>query len=197
MSVYSLLMEDSAMPALLPRDLRADTDASNFESMVRECSGKIFRFALASLRDYDAAATVTQDCFLKAHRGWDSFRHECSRETWLMRIAVNLIRDYSRNRRLQFWRRVEAAAPPADLLPISDPRERSPEARTLLKERVDAVWNAAAALPEKQRIVFLLRFVEEMDILEISAATGMKEGTVKTHLFRALNKVRERMGEGA
>lgn len=197
MGVYTFLMEESAIPALMHRELRADLDAADFDSVVRACSGKIFRFALASLRDSDVAATVTQDCFLKAHRAWDGFRHECSRETWLMRIAVNLIRDYSRNRRLQFWRRVEAVAPPADLLPISDPRERSPEARTLLKERVDAVWNAAATLPEKQRIVFLLRFVEEMDILEISAATGMKEGTVKTHLFRALHKVRERMGEGA
>jgi len=49
-------------------------------------------------------------------------------------------------------------------------------------------------LSERQRTVFLLRFVEDMDLLEIAAATGMKEGTVKTHLFRALQAVRERMG---
>jgi RNA polymerase sigma-70 factor (ECF subfamily) len=63
----------------------------------------------------------------------------------------------------------------------------------LLGERVKAIWNAAAALPDKQRSVFLLRFVEDMDLLEIAAVTGMKEGTVKTHLFRALRTVRERM----
>ena len=72
---------------------------------------------------------------------------------------------------------------------------RSPEALALLKERVAAIWTAAERLPEKQRSVFLLRFVEDMDLLEIAFATGMKEGTVKTHLFRALRAVRECIGE--
>ena len=64
-----------------------------------------------------------------------------------------------------------------------------------MNERMAAIWTAADRLPEKQRTVFLLRFVEDMDLLEIVAATGMKEGTVKTHLFRALRTVRERLGE--
>ena len=112
-----------------------------------------------------------------------------------MKIALNLIRDYTRNRRLQFWRRVEQSALPQEMIAgVIDVRERSPEARALLKERVEAVWSAAEHLPEKQRTVFLLRFVEEMDILDIASSTGMKEGTVKTHLFRALQSIRERMG---
>ena len=45
-------------------------------------------------------------------------------------------------------------------------------------------------MSERQRTVFLLRFVEDMDLLEIAAVTGMKEGTVKTHLFRAVQSVR-------
>ena len=45
--------------------------------------------------------------------------------------------------------------------------------------------------------MFLLRFVEDMDLMEIARATGMKEGTVKTHLFRALRTVRERLGGAA
>jgi RNA polymerase sigma-70 factor (ECF subfamily) len=63
-----------------------------------------------------------------------------------------------------------------------------------VKQQLQAVWSAAASLPERQRSVFLLRFVEDMDLLEIAAATGMKEGTVKVHLFRALRTVRERAG---
>ena len=61
---------------------------------------------------------------------------------------------------------------------------------TLAKEQVEAIWRAAASLSERQRTVFLLRFVEDMDLLEIAAVTGMKEGTVKTHLFRAVQSVR-------
>jgi RNA polymerase sigma-70 factor, ECF subfamily len=60
---------------------------------------------------------------------------------------------------------------------------------------VRAVWNAAASLSERQRTVFLLRFVEDMDLLEIAAVTGMKEGTVKAHLFRALQAVRAGLEE--
>lgn len=60
----------------------------------------------------------------------------------------------------------------------------------MAKEQVAAIWRAAANLSERQRTVFLLRFVEDMDLLEIAAVTGMKEGTVKTHLFRAVQSVR-------
>lgn len=168
---------------------------ADFAAVVGLYRPKVFRFALASLRDRDAADTVTQDCFLKAYRAWDTFRQDCSMDTWLMQICVNLVRDHARNRRLRFWKQTALAAKPVEAISgrVAD-GGRSPEAQALLKERVEAVWDAAGKLPERQRTVFLLRFVEDMDLLEIAAATGMKEGTVKTHLFRALKTVRERMG---
>ena len=58
-------------------------------------------------------------------------------------------------------------------------------------------YRVTGSLSERQRTVFLLRFVEDMQILEIAEATGMKEGTVKGHLFRALEAVRERLGRFA
>ena len=78
---------------------------------------------------------------------------------------------------------------------------RLPIARDLRKLRryYGNEWRPSGPQPNgflrKQRTVFLLRFVEDMDLLEIAVATGMKEGTVKTHLFRALRAVRERIGE--
>lgn len=170
--------------------------ADDFEALVRLYRPRVFRFALASLRDLDAAETVTQDCFLRAYQARASFRRDCSMHTWLMQIAVNLIRDQVRNRRFQFWRRLSRTAKGLDVpcRALAD-GARSPEMQALFNERVAAVWSAAERLPEKQRTVFLLRFVEDMDLLEIAAATGMKEGTVKTHLFRALRAVRERLGE--
>jgi len=168
----------------------ADED---FEAIVRAYRPRIFRFVFASLRDADAADSLTQDCFFHAFRAWDSFRRECSLDTWLMRIAVNLVRDYARNRRLQFWKRTRERSEPLDAARLVGPA-LSPEAQLLLRERVEAVWQAAGKLPERQRTVFLLRFVEEMDLLDIAAATGMPEGTVKAHLFTALRTVRRRMG---
>ena len=63
----------------------------------------------------------------------------------------------------------------------------------VIREQVQAVWSVAASLPARQRTVFLLRFVEDLDLLEIAEVTGMKEGTVKAHLFRALQSVRARL----
>ena len=166
-------------------------EIAEFESIVQAYRPKVFRFALASLRDRDAAETIAQDCFTKAFRARERFRGECSLDTWLMQIAVNLIRDHARNRRLQFWKRTQTEADPGRDLQA---RGHSPESHALLNEQVGAIWRAAAELPDKQRIVFLLRFVEDMDLLEIAKVAGMKEGTVKTHLFRALKSVRERLG---
>ena len=84
----------------------------DFEALVRLYRPKVFRFALASLRDLDAAETVTQDCFLRAYQARERFRRDCSMHTWLMQIAVNLIRDHIRNRRFQFWRRASLTAKP-------------------------------------------------------------------------------------
>ena len=177
--------------------IRQDVAAlgGDFEALVRLYRPKVFRFALASLRDLDAAETVTQDCFLHAYQARERFRQDCSMRTWLMQIAVNLIRDQIRNRRFQFWRRASFTAKSLDVAAhVIVDNARSPEAQVLMNERVAAIWSAAERLPGKQRTVFLLRFVEDMDLLEIAVATGMKEGTVKTHLFRALRAVRERMG---
>jgi RNA polymerase sigma-70 factor (ECF subfamily) len=168
------------------------SEALDFDRVVEFYRPRIFRFALASLRDRDGAETVAQDCFLKAHAAYGSFRGECSMQTWLMGIAVNLIRDRQRSRKLQFWKKTTSVPLPPERFQQSG--DDSPERMAALRQQVESIWVAAGLLPERQRTVFLLRFVEDMDILEIAAATGMKEGTVKTHLFRALQAVRSRIG---
>lgn len=183
-------MEPVASHALIDAVETSAGQLDDFEAVVRAWWPRVFRFALASLRDRDAAGTVAQDCFFKAYQARHRFRGESSVQTWLMQIAVNLVRDRARNRRLQFWKRFDS-----DLDPHRPDGRRSPEAELAAREQVQAVWSAAGLLPPKQRTVFLLRFVEDMDLLEIAAVTGMKEGTVKTHLFRALQSVRERLGK--
>jgi len=187
-------------PALTSQLIMAAVDnpaleLKDFDAVVQQYWPRIFRFALASVRDKDAAETLTQDCFLRAYHGRDRFRGDASLNTWLLQIAVNLVRDYARNRRLQFWKRTQAAALDMDAIGDSIPgREVSQESKALMKERVAAVWKASEDLSERQRTVFLLRFVEDMELLEICAATGMTEGAVKVHLFRALRSVRARIG---
>jgi len=131
---------------------------------------QIFRFLLASLRDPDAAETLTQDCLLKAHRNWASFRGESSVMTWLLRIDAD---DAGQ------W------------LPSG---ESSPEQQAVAKDQVRLVWKAVEGLSERQRTVFMLRHVEEMEIQEIARAIGLSEGTVKAHLSRAMGRVRTELG---
>lgn len=163
----------------------------DFDSLVRLHRPRIFRFILASLRDRESAENLTQDCFVKAYQARDQFRGAARIGTWLMQIAANLVRDHAASSRFKFWRR--SLGSDADLAEIGnwlpDP-QRSPEASAMAREQVAAIWTVVRQLSERQRTVFLLRFVEDMDLLEIAAVTGMKEGTVKTHLFRALQAVR-------
>ena len=174
--------------------LASPHELDDFEAVVRLHWPKVFRFALASLGDRHAAESLAQDCFFKAYKARDGFRGEASVSTWLMRIAVNLVRDRLRDRRLRFWKR-QTAVDVNDAARWVPDGGISPETAALRKERVNAVWDATATLSERQRTVFLLRFVEDMDLLEIAAATGLREGTVKAHLFRAVVAVRRRIGE--
>ncbi len=159
--------------------------------MVAEYRPRIFRFLLASLRDADLAETLTQECFLKAHRSWEQFRGESSTMTWLTRIAINLQKDHWRNRKIQFWRRTQTSAvdvnEAGEWLPSG---ERNAEEQLLAREQVAQVERVVKRLSERQRTVFLLRYVEERELSEIAAAAGLSEGTVKAHLSRALARVR-------
>jgi RNA polymerase sigma-70 factor (ECF subfamily) len=144
------------------------------------------------LRDRDAAESVTQDCLLRAYQAWPRFRGESSVQTWLTRIAINLIRDAARSRRFQFWKRARAAdlLDGVNLIPDAG---SSPEARLSARQQVETVWKAMDDLSPGQRTVFLLHFMEEMDIGEIEAATGITNATIRVHLSRAVRAVRKEL----
>ncbi len=162
-----------------------------FATVVEMNQQKIFRFLLASSRDADLAQTLTQECFLKAYRSWPGFRGDSNAGTWLMRIAINIQKDHWRSRRIQFWKLARNNSVNMDLVRDSlASDETSPEQRVLALEQVKQVWVAVDRMKERQRSVFLLRYVEDLKVSEIVLATGMNESTVKTHLYRALKIVR-------
>jgi RNA polymerase sigma-70 factor (ECF subfamily) len=165
----------------------------DFDRLVQQYRARVLRFLFASVRDMDVAETLAQDCFWNAYRGRKSFRGECSVNTWLMRIAINLVRNQARSRGFQFWRKNQQV----DNEAIHDWPDRniSPEERAAVNEQVQAVWEATKTLSERQRTVFLLRFVEDLDIAEIAQSTGLTENAVNVHLFRAIRGVRKRLGK--
>ena len=169
--------------------------AEDFDGIVRRHQRRVHRFLLMLVRDAEEADNLTQECFLRAYQNFKNFRGESSLETWLLRIAANLARDHARSRKASFWKRLlgldgddhEGAV---EYIPSG---QASPEQILLAREDVRAVWEAANELSQQQRAVFLLRFVEDMELSEIASALDLQVGSVKTHLFRALQSVRSKL----
>lgn len=168
-----------------------EVDEVGFAKIVELHRAQVFRFLFASLRDVDLAETLTQDCLLRAVRNWPSFRGDSNVMTWLTRIAINVRNDYWRNRRARFWRQATANSVDIDAacewLPSP---EASSEARLAAREQLQQVWKLSETLTKKQRTVFLMRYFEERTLNDIAHATGLSEGTVKAHLYRAIARIR-------
>jgi len=168
----------------------------NFDEIIGLHQRRVYRVLYVLLRDADAADTLTQECFLRAYKKLASFRGECRIETWLLRIAVNLARDYGKSRRTSFWRRLvgleDAEGSETRQFRGAGP---SPEQVLLAREELQAVWAAVDSISQQQRTIFLLRFAEEMSLVEIAAILGLSVGTIKAHLFRATARVRETVRE--
>ncbi|QHN05021.1 sigma-70 family RNA polymerase sigma factor [Granulicella sp. WH15] len=154
---------------------------------------RIFRFLYASLRDHDLAQTLTQDTFLRAWTARATFRGDSSISTWLTTIALNLLRDHTRTNRFRFWKNVASTqVDPQEMAGQLAHPASSTEQRLIAREQLALVWQTVATLSERQRTVFLLRFVEEQPIGEIAVITGLPVSTVKSHLYRAIAAVRAR-----
>jgi RNA polymerase sigma-70 factor (ECF subfamily) len=156
---------------------------------------KLLRYIAFTVGDADLADSIAQDCLLKAYQARASFRGECSVNTWMFSIANNLIRDHTRSKKFQFWKKAQAKS--VDLTEVAAVQasgERSPEERLLIRERTEEIYKALQRLSVNQRRVFMLKFLEDLDIGEISTAIGMPANTVKTHLRRAVTSMRTRLG---
>ena len=192
-AVQTMPAQATISEVLTATDQSPATPFDDLASVISLYEQRIFRFLLASTRDRDIAQTLTQETFLRAWTHRNSFREDCSIATWLMRIALNLLRDHTRTQRFRFWKRASATA--VDVSDVSEHipnRESSLEDRIVAKEQLAIIWDAVAQLSQRQRTIFLLRFVEELDLSEIATATGLPISTVKSHLYRALAIIRAR-----
>jgi RNA polymerase sigma-70 factor (ECF subfamily) len=168
--------------------------ADRFEEIMRQHQQRVYRVIFLLVRDADTADTLTQECFLRAYLKRASFRGECRIETWILRIAVNLVRDHGKNRRASFWKRLvglhDAASVDEEPRQFTAP-EPSAERTLLAREELNAVWKALSSLSPQQRAMFFLRHVEEMPLTQIAETLEVSVGSVKTQLSRATRKLRE------
>lgn len=193
MTSHVLVTEGLPTLTELPSTETVATPFDDLDTIVATYEQRIFRFLLVSLRDRDAAQSLTQDTFLRAWAARASFRGDCAIFTWLMRIAVNLVRDHTRTNRFRFWKRAAASAIDVSEVAAHIPQpDSSLESRMIASEQMTLIWDSVASLSNRQRDIFLLRFVEDLSLSEIAAITHLPISTVKSHLYRALATVRAR-----
>ncbi len=160
-----------------------DTERSQeIERLMDEYGVEIKRFCTLQLRDAFQAEDASQDTFIKAWKAFDSFRGESSEKTWLMRIAVNICRDYQRT---GWFRHIERRFSSDDI------PERAHEAAFPDGE----VSNAVASLPKRIRLTVLLRYYEGMTIRETAEALHVSDATAN-RLLRKANELLRRKLEG-
>src|SRR5262249_1676501 len=154
--VYTNAMKPSTTSGFIVVNMENPAlEFEDFDRLVQQYRTRGVRFLVASLGGMDLAETLSQDCFLYCYKSRRSFRGDCSVHTWLMRIAINLVRNHMRSRRFQFWRKARRVN--SDEIHDWPDRGISPEDRTVVHEMVQEVWEATKTLSERQRTVFLLR----------------------------------------
>lgn len=175
-------------------------DPSAFEEMVSRYWDRIYAMVNQLLRNPQDAEEVTQDAFIRAHRGLSGFRGESAFSTWLYQIATNL----ARNRYWYWWRRrrdqtVSFDQPVGEqndltLAEIFPAELETPEDATVTHEFVNRVSECMEKLSPRHREILVLRNVQNLSYEEISEILGISLGTVKSRIARARESLREKMG---
>ena len=175
---------------LVERAKRGDLRA--WETVVREYQGLAFRTAYLLSGNAADAEEAVQDGFVKAYRALGRFRRGAPLRPWLLRIVSNEARNRRRSagRREALALRVAVADRPGDAVP-------SPEAALLAGEWHETLLAAVNALSEEHRLAIACRYFLELSEEETAAALGVRRGTVKSRLARALARLREELEEVA
>ncbi len=165
-------------------------DQDAFALLVQRHQRFVFNLVFRMLGQYEEADEVTQETFLAAWQGLPGFRGNARFSTWLYRIAYNCalkqLEQRKRDQALQLAIQVEQA----------DQRINNDErigAEIEARDRQIIVREHLSNLPAKYRIVLVLRHLQEMTYEEMAEILTMPIGTIKTHLFRARNLLKERL----
>ena len=158
-----------------------DPGCGHEEAMIRmmnEWQLPLLRLCYIQLQDKGLAEDAVQETFLKAFRGMDSFRGECSEKTWLTRIAINTCRDMQRG---GWFRHMDRRVTP-DMLP---------EAAVQPSEDHSDLTLAVINLPRKYREAIMLYYYQDMDTTEIGAALGIAQSSVSNRLRKGRELLRK------
>jgi RNA polymerase sigma-70 factor, ECF subfamily len=160
-------------------------DMTAFEQIVHAYEKRVLVAAAQICRNQQDAEDVTQDVFISVYRNIRTFRFEASFYSWIYRITMNTAFNHTRQRKYHEFLTSEENQDHYYDVADEDSTEFSEtdDFKTVLND-------ALRKLPEKQRIVFIMRYSQHLKIREIAAVLDIGEGTVKKYLFRAQEKLR-------
>ena len=165
-------------------------DQEAFAQLVQRYQRLIFNLVYRMLQQYEETTEITQETFLAAWQGLPSFRGDARFSTWLYRIAYNCslkqLELRKRDRALQIALEAEKTLEKTD-------DEQRENAELDARDRQILVQEHLSHLPTKYRIVLILRHLQDMTYEEMAEILTMPIGTIKTHLFRARNLLKERL----
>lgn len=179
------------------RELIARTiggDGTAYGILVERFQRKIYRVAFAIVRDDMEADAVTQDTFVQAYTSLARFEARAEFETWLTRIAINRARDVLRRRRfVSLFTSHDAEDENGE--PAFEPVDERPnQERQLAASQIRlAIDRAESKLSAQQKLIFRLRHYENLSLEDIADHLGLRAGTVRAHLFRAIHKIRKEL----
>jgi len=170
-------------------------DGAAYGILVERFQRKIYRVAYAITRDETEADTIAQDTFIQAYTHLGNFQGRSELETWLTRITINRSRDWLRRRK--FVSLFSHDDDSDDRIYAIEPVDEQPDAeRQFMSHQLRAaILRAERTLSSQQKVIFRLRHYENHSLEEIAELLGLRSGTVRAHLFRAIHKVRKELGE--
>lgn len=173
---------------LVAASKRGDQDA--FAGLVQRYQRRVFNLVYRMLQQYEEASEITQETFLAAWQGLPSFRGDARFATWLYRIAYNCSLKQLEQRRRD--KALQTALQVEQVLEREDSAKRT-DAQLDARDRQAFIQEHLSHLPAKYRIVLILRHIQDMTYEEMAEILTMPIGTIKTHLFRARNLLKERL----
>lgn len=163
-----------------------------FDELVARYKGRLFSFILRMVKDPALAEELTQETLIRVYLHADKYREIAKFSTWVYTIATNLVRNKMRQRSRRPLLLSLNPAPEDDEMPLDPPDPVADPSEGVQREELAGLMaEATSRIPEKYRIPFLLREVEQLSYEEIQQVTGLKLGTVRSRINRARTRFRQ------
>ncbi len=175
------------MPKDVQTDIRENKPTYDIETLIRQYGNDVLRTAYMYVKDIHSAEDIFQDVFIKVNQKLSTFEGNSSIKTWIIRITINTCKDYLKSA----WNR--------RVVPMMDYQEDAIISETDYDEvesqdTKELIKKSVLSLPEKYKDVVLCVYFQDMSIAETAKALQIAEGTAKSRLSRAREKLKSILG---